>query len=176
MSITLNPYLMLLVFITFISLITRLWTIAIPDSITFDEFYFGNFTNFYIKRTYFHDIHPPFAKLIMAFIAYLTGYNGNINFGNNPKFPYYENEINYVSLRITPAIFQSFCFPLIYAALRCFGFHTFTSLTASLTLIFEPSFIPEAKFILSDGILHFFSCLNIFAVSIYIIDFLCMFN
>lgn len=161
----------LLVFITFISLITRLWTIAIPDSITFDEFYFGNFTNFYIKRTYFHDIHPPFAKLIMAFIAYLTGYNGNINFGNNPKFPYYENEINYVSLRITPAIFQSFCFPLIYAALRCFGFHTFTSLTASLTLIFEPSFIPEAKFILSDGILHFFSCLNIFAVSIYIIDY-----
>lgn len=157
-----------LVFLTFLSLLTRLWTIATPDSITFDEFYFGNFTNFYIKRTYFHDIHPPFAKLIMAFFAYISGYNGNINFGNDPKQPYLENEINYVSLRLTPAIFQSFCFPLIYSALRCFGFHCFTSLTASLTLIFEPSFIPEAKFILSDGILHFFSCLNIFALSIFI--------
>lgn len=157
--------------ITLISLITRLWTIAIPDSITFDEYYFGTFTNHYINRAYFHDIHPPFAKLTMAFIAYLTGYKGHINFSNDPKLHYFENEINFVSLRLTPAIFQSFCFPIIYCALRCFGFYSFTSLTASITLIFEPSFIPEGKFILSDGVLHFFTSLNIFAVSIFIVNY-----
>lgn len=161
----------LLICITFISLTTRLWLISIPESITFDEVYFGNFTNYYLHRTYFHDIHPPFAKLTMAFIAYLTGYKGHINFANDPKNRYLENEINYISLRLTPAIFQSFCFPLVYSTLRCLGFCSFTSFAASIAIIFEPSFLTEGRFILSDGILHFYSCLNMFALSIFIIDY-----
>lgn len=161
----------LIVFITLISIITRIWLISSPDSITFDEVYFGNFTNYYINRTYFHDIHPPLAKLIMFTFAYLSGYKGQINFGHNCSLPYLHDDINYISLRLTPAIIQSFCFPLIYAAMRYFSFSSFTSFSTSFHMIFEPSLLVEGRFILSDGILHFFSCLNIFAISIYIIDY-----
>ncbi|OHT04501.1 Dolichyl-phosphate-mannose-protein mannosyltransferase [Tritrichomonas foetus] len=161
----------ILIFLTIIALMTRIWLISSIDSITFDEVYFGNFTNYYINRTYFHDIHPPLAKLTMAFIAYLTGYKGTIDFNHKSKYYYSHDEINYVSLRLTPAVFQSFCFPLIFASLRCLNFRTFTAFSAAFSLLFEPSILTEGRFILSDGLLHFYSCLNVFAVTLYIQDF-----
>ena len=104
----------LIVFITFLAIVTRLWIIYNPDSITFDEVYFGNFTNYYINRTFFYDIHPPLAKLTMAFFAYCSGYKGTIDFSANQSEHYKTNDIHYITLRLTPAIFQSFCFPLVY--------------------------------------------------------------
>ena len=158
----------LIVFITFLAIVTRVWIIYNPDSITFDEVYFGNFTNYYINRTFFYDIHPPLAKLTMAFFAYCSGYKGTIDFSANQSEHYKTNDIHYITLRLTPAIFQSFCFPLVYSSLKCFNFKSFTALSASIALLFEPSMMTEGRFILSDGVLHFYVCLHIFALSLYL--------
>ncbi|EAY12685.1 hypothetical protein TVAG_117070 [Trichomonas vaginalis G3] len=102
----------------------------------------------------------------MAGIARATQYKGNIVFSKKPHEFYENNEISYVSLRLTPIIFQSMCFPLIYLSMRYFQFSYFASLSASLILIFDTSITAEGKYILSDGLLHFFSCLHIFAVAL----------
>ncbi|OHS93146.1 Dolichyl-phosphate-mannose-protein mannosyltransferase [Tritrichomonas foetus] len=156
----------ILVIITFVSLFTRIWKLGYPNDITFDEVYFGNFTNSYIKHEYFVDIHPPLANMIMAYIAYLTQYPGNIDWGKGLSKSYsLDSEINYVSLRLTVMIFSSFCAPFIYLAMRYFNLSYTASLSAASLVGFDFTSIVEGRFILSDGILHFFTCFHIFAFS-----------
>lgn len=151
-------------FLVILSLLTRIWMNNSPDDVVFDEIHFGNFTNWYIHRSFFFDIHPPLAKLIMAFVAKSAGYDGNINFVTK-----YENgkEDYYISLRLTPEIIQSFCSPLIYLSLRCFGVSSFGAFIGGIMILCENTMLVEGRYILSDGILHFFSCLHVFAMSYF---------
>jgi dolichyl-phosphate-mannose-protein mannosyltransferase len=61
--------LFILLVLTFVSFWTRIYRIEFPEEVVFDELYFGGFTNKYIKRTFFFDIHPPLAKLIIYSMA-----------------------------------------------------------------------------------------------------------
>jgi dolichyl-phosphate-mannose-protein mannosyltransferase len=127
--------------------------------VVFDEVYFGNFTNWYLQGSYFTDIHPPLAKLIMALVAWFAGYKGNIMFsaiGDDAKYPTME----YVLLRVTPAFFGALCVPLIYFSMRSMVCSQFASFIASILVMSDLMLIVEARHILSDGILHFFSCLR----------------
>jgi len=45
-----------------------------PKSVVFDEVHFGKFTNWYLQRKFFFDIHPPLAKLTFAGIGKLFEY------------------------------------------------------------------------------------------------------
>ncbi|EAY23388.1 Dolichyl-phosphate-mannose-protein mannosyltransferase, putative [Trichomonas vaginalis G3] len=156
----------LMTIIAFISLGVRLYRLGHPSRVTFDEVYFGNFSNAYINRSYYSDIHPPLGKITMALVAWATGYPGNINFGRSSN--YRDEETNYVSLRITPNIFGSFCSVLIYIALRNLNIKYFAAFTGALMVALEQSSIVEHKFILSDAMLHFFSCLHICAFTYFI--------
>ena len=44
----------------------RLFRLGQPDSIIFDEVYFGKFAGKYIKTRYYVDVHPPLAKLLIT--------------------------------------------------------------------------------------------------------------
>ena len=156
------------VFVSFCSFLTRIWLIADPDRITFDEVHFGNFTNWYIQKRFHFDIHPPLGKLIMASIARMTGYKGDIEYGAKSGEPYARNEEYFVSQRITCAIFSAFTSPLMFAACRCFGLSTVASLCAGIILTCDISLIVEGKFILSDGLLHFFVMLHVYALGLYL--------
>jgi dolichyl-phosphate-mannose-protein mannosyltransferase len=153
-----------LVFVSFFSLATRLWLIADPDHVTFDKVHFGNFTNWYIQRRFHFDIHPPFGKMIMAWIARLTQYKGDIDYGSKFGLAYSHNELFFVSQRITPAIFSAFTSPLLYAGCRCLSLSSLSCTCAGIILSSDLSLIVEGKFILSDGLLHFFVTLHIFAL------------
>ncbi|OHT15989.1 Dolichyl-phosphate-mannose-protein mannosyltransferase [Tritrichomonas foetus] len=157
-----------IVILSFVALFTRLWLIADPDQITFDEVHFGNFTNWYIKKEFFFDIHPPLGKMIMAAIADLTQYKGDIDYGSKFGQSYHHNELFFVSQRITPAIFSAMTSPLIYAACRCLSFSTLSSFCAGIILTSDISLIVEGKFILSDGVLHFFVALHIFTLCLFL--------
>ncbi|EAY12180.1 Dolichyl-phosphate-mannose-protein mannosyltransferase, putative [Trichomonas vaginalis G3] len=152
------------IFITLISIIAlyaRLYTIAHPTVVTFDEVHFGNFTKWYINKRFHFDIHPPLGKMLMAYISKASQYKGNIDSFNNIGTAFKTNETAYLSVRIIPAIFSSFVSPLLYTALRNFEVSPFTSFASVFLVAFDSSMITESKFILSDGMLHFFSALHI---------------
>lgn len=155
-----------IIFLTAIGMITRIFRIQYPAYVVFDEVYFGNFTNYYLKGTYFHDIHPPLAKLIMAGVAYYAGYKGDYQFeayGEDKKYP----SMTYVSLRMTPAFFGALCVPLSYFIMRAMLCSHFSSFVAALLVASDVMLVVEARHILSDGILHFFCCLAIFSIFLF---------
>jgi len=47
---------------------------------SFDEVHFGKFTNYYLRGTYFFDLHPPLAKLLLALLCWLLDYDGSYPF------------------------------------------------------------------------------------------------
>ena len=57
-----------------LSLATHLFMFDFPHEAVFDEVYFTSFISHYFTHTYFFDIHPPFAKLLIAGVGYLTGF------------------------------------------------------------------------------------------------------
>ena len=155
------------IFFTFLGVFTRLFRIYYPKKVVFDEACFGNFINKYIQGEYFDDIHPPLAKLIMAATAAVAGYKNNLNFRSliltQEDYP----EMIYVSLRLTPAIFAGLVVPLIYITARILNLSNFSSFSTGIFLSFELLFIVEGKYILTDGILHFFSMLAILSIFLY---------
>jgi dolichyl-phosphate-mannose-protein mannosyltransferase len=42
--------------------------------------HFGKYAGYYIRGTYFFDLHPPLAKMTLAYVAWLAGYDGNYVF------------------------------------------------------------------------------------------------
>jgi dolichyl-phosphate-mannose--protein O-mannosyl transferase len=146
-----------------IGIITRTFRIHHPRSVVFDEVCFGDFTNWYLTGDYFTDIHPPLGKLIMAGIASLTGYKGDFKFQKLMQKGDYPT-MEYVALRMTPAFFGALCVPLIYFGMRSMLGSRFASFVSSLFIAFDLMMIAESRHILSDGLLHFFSCLSLVSI------------
>lgn len=147
----------LIMIITILSISVRVRSVHHPNSIVFDETYFGNFTNDYIEHEFYQDIHPPFAKLLMYKIAEAGEYDGHLSFSG--KTPYTSPE--YTMLRLTPGLFSSFVPPLCYLCVRFLGFSKSAAFTSGIAATFETTLIAEGRHILTDGILHFFSILHV---------------
>lgn len=150
---------MLSLFLSSFSLFIHIWMIQNPDEVTFDEVHFGNFSNSYTKSEYFFDVHPPVGKLAMFLISNFSQYDGQIDFEK-----YYGKQYptpDFILLRITPTVFASFCSPLIYLAMRYSSFSCSASFVSAFLIACDTSFLTEHRFILSDGMLHFFTCLFI---------------
>ena len=146
--------------LTVFGFFTRYWIIWNPPTTVFDEVYFGNFTNYYLSKEFYNDIHPPLAKLLMYYIAKAGEYDGKLIFGG-PPYP----QPDYVLLRITPATFSALCVPMIFLSARFLGFSTSASFCAGCMCVFETSMITEGRHILTDGILHFFSIFHVTVLS-----------
>ena len=56
----------------------RFYDIRHPESVIFDEYYFGRFTNHYNEGSFYFDIHPPLGKLTMFAIGWLFNYNATV--------------------------------------------------------------------------------------------------
>lgn len=153
--------------VAILALYCRLYTIAHPTVVTFDEVHFGNFTKWYINNKFHFDIHPPLGKMLMGYISKASQYKGDIASFTNIGTPFLINETAYLSVRIIPAIFSAMVSPLLYTTLRNFDISPFPSLAGTLMVTFDSSMITESKFVLSDGMLHFFSALHIASFALF---------
>lgn len=155
-----------IVLFTALGMLTRVFRIQSPPTVVYNEEYYGNYTNFYLRGTYFYDPEPPLAKLIMASVSYFTGYKGEYEFSllNGRRYP----SMTYVALRLTPAFFGALCVPLTYLIIRAMGCSHFSSATGALLVLSDEMLIVEARHIFAESFLHLFSCLAI--LSIYIFD------
>ncbi|GME92495.1 unnamed protein product [[Candida] boidinii] len=89
--------------LAFFALYTRFKDLSFPDSVVFDEVHFGGFAKKYIKNAFFMDVHPPLAKLLIAFVAVLGGFKGDFDFAKIGDV--YPDSVPYVLMRQLPALF-----------------------------------------------------------------------
>ncbi len=124
-----------------------------PSSVVFDEVFYGSFASSYWQGTYFFDLHPPFAKILFAFVGKIFGLDQYIvdwsSIGNSLP-------ISLVTLRVLPTIAGLLLPIIIYALCRKLDFSKTTAFVAGALVCFENSLIVQSRFLLPDVIMLLF--------------------
>uniref|UniRef100_A0A669ESY6 dolichyl-phosphate-mannose--protein mannosyltransferase n=1 Tax=Oreochromis niloticus TaxID=8128 RepID=A0A669ESY6_ORENI len=124
---------LLLVLVSLLAFWTRLSHLSYPNAVVFDEVYYGQFVSLYMKRVFFiDDSGPPLGHMILAFGAYLGGFDGN--FVWNRIGAEYPTTVNVWSLRLLPALCGALCVPLVYLLTLELKFSHLSALGALLLL------------------------------------------
>ncbi|XP_041827966.1 protein O-mannosyl-transferase 2 [Melanotaenia boesemani] len=148
-----SPSNVLLILVVGLSFSTRLYKIAEPPHVCWDETHFGKMGSYYINRTFFFDVHPPLGKMLIGLAGYMTGYDGTFPF-IKPGDKYEHH--NYWGMRGFCAMLGSFLPIFAYLiVLELSQSHTAALITATL-LIFDTGCITISQYILLDPILMFF--------------------
>jgi len=145
----------------------KLWRIGTPAALTFDECHFGYFVSNYYARTYFFDIHPPFAKITFWFLGHLLGHDP----GPDSVFQYkgkmgvpYDNWYQYFPLRFVATMFGSGVIPVMYLLLRTISIRPAGAMFGACLVLFDSLLISEARGILTDSQLVFWNCITIYGM------------
>ncbi|KAK7542885.1 protein O-mannosyl-transferase 1 [Phyllosticta citribraziliensis] len=136
--------------ITALAFITRFWNISHPDQVVFDEVHFGKFASYYLQRTYFFDVHPPFGKLLFAFAGWLVGYDGSFLFENIGD-SYITNKVPYVAYRAMPATMGALTVPVVFLIMWESGYSLPACITAAGLLLLDNAHIGQTRLILLDA-------------------------
>ncbi|KAI0395203.1 dolichyl-phosphate-mannose-protein mannosyltransferase 1 [Xylariaceae sp. FL0594] len=136
--------------VTIIGAIVRVFRIYQPTSVVFDEVHFGGFATKYINGKFFMDVHPPLAKMLIALAGWLAGFDGSFDFKEIGK-DYLEPGVPYVSMRLFPAICGILLVPITFLTLKAVGCRTATAALGSSLIIFENGLLTQARLILLDS-------------------------
>ncbi|CAI4052218.1 hypothetical protein N7582_005396 [Saccharomyces uvarum] len=137
-----------------VATITRFYQIDKPNQVIFDETHFGKFASYYLERTYFFDLHPPFAKLIIAFIGYLFNYDGSFKFdsiGDSYDIP--DHAPPFVAYRSLNATCGVITVGVVYKIMHRLGFKPLTCSTSALLVALDNGHIIQSRIITLDSIL-----------------------
>ncbi|KIH87555.1 dolichyl-phosphate-mannose-protein mannosyltransferase [Sporothrix brasiliensis 5110] len=140
----------ILIGVTILAAIVRLFRIYQPTSVVFDEVHFGGFASKYIKGRFFMDVHPPLAKMLIALTGFLAGFDGEFDFKEIGK-DYLEPGVPYVAMRLFPAICGILLVPTMYLTLKAANCRTSTALMGAGLIIFENGLLTQARLILLDS-------------------------
>ncbi len=137
----------LMIFI--VSSITHLFMFGYPREAVFDEVYFAPFVSSYFTHSYFFDIHPPLAKLIIGIFAFLFGAPplGTQMLISDALPP------QWILVRIVPLIAGVFLPCVIYTLLRRLGVSKLAAFVAGMLIVFESSLLVQSRFVLLDSML-----------------------
>ncbi|ORZ25448.1 Dolichyl-phosphate-mannose-protein mannosyltransferase-domain-containing protein [Absidia repens] len=130
----------------FWALYIRFWHIWEPSSVVFDEVHFGGFASKYIKTRFFMDVHPPLAKMLIALVAKLSGFN--------------EAGVPYIPMRSFCALNGVLVIPIAYWTMRGCGHSISAGLVAALMVCYENGLIANNRLILLDPPLLFFTSIT----------------
>ncbi|KAJ4417187.1 Dolichyl-phosphate-mannose--protein mannosyltransferase 1 [Gnomoniopsis sp. IMI 355080] len=136
--------------VTILGAIVRLFRIYYPDSVVFDEVHFGGFASKYIKGKFFMDVHPPLAKLLITLFGWLAGFDGEFDFKEIGK-DYIEPGVPYVAMRMFPALCGILLVPTMFLTLKASGCRTSTAAMGAGLIIFENGLLTQARLILLDS-------------------------
>jgi dolichyl-phosphate-mannose-protein mannosyltransferase len=135
------------------SAITHFIHFGKPASVVFDEVFYGNFASSYWQGSYFFDLHPPFVKLLYAFVGKIFDLDQFIvdwsSIGNSIP-------ISVIGLRVLPMVAGLLLPLVIYAICRRLNFSKTASFVASTLVVLENSLIVQSRYILPDIIMLFF--------------------
>ncbi|KAL7935352.1 glycosyltransferase [Trichoderma chlorosporum] len=156
-----------LTLVTILGFVTRFWGISHPDEVVFDEVHFGKFASYYLERTYFFDVHPPFAKLLFAFVGWLVGYDGHFHFENIGD-SYVANKVPYVAFRALPAFLGALTVSVTYLIMWESGYSVPACLVATGLILLDNAHIGQTRLILLDATLVLaMACSLLFYIKFY---------
>ena len=149
---------LLMILATCLSVYTHFNEFGLPNTVVFDEVYFGNFTNYYLNGNYFFDIHPPLGKELLYLGAKLSGYNGSLKFTEIAQnFP---ND-NIKLIRFWPALAGTLITPIVYLILRLCDCSYGWSCVCSMLPALDNAMLVESRFVLIDAFLWLFAVLTV---------------
>lgn len=91
-----------------------------------------------MRREYYFDVHPPFAKLLLALAGWFVGFEGNFDFTNIGD-SYSTNNVPYWGMRALPAILGSLTVPVVYFIMQESGYSTVVAAFSAIIILFgEP--------------------------------------
>ncbi|XP_027471291.2 protein O-mannosyl-transferase 1 isoform X3 [Zalophus californianus] len=148
------------VVLTAVALLSRLWQLAYPRAVVFDEVYYGQYISFYMKRIFFLDgSGPPFGHMLLALGGYLGGFDGNFLW--NRIGAEYSSNVPVWSLRLLPALTGALLVPMAYQILLELGFSHCAATGAALLMLIENALITQSRLMLLESVLIFFNLLAV---------------
>lgn len=144
-----------------ISFLVRTYNIEKGNFVVWDESHFGKYSQRYLTRTFYFDVHPPLGKMMTALTGWI--YNQDLNF-DFESASIYPEKMDYVGMRRVHAFIGSFIpvfAELIFKELG-YGYNRFFF---ALFFVFENGFIGISRLILLDSHLLFFTSAVIYAVT-----------
>ena len=150
--------------LTVIALFTRLYRISDADRVIWDEAHFGKFAGYYIKRTFYSDVHPPLGKMINAFAGLLAGWDGKFEFGSGEDYP---PEVKYWVMRTINSLFGAMCAPLAYWTGVQLRLSHLGAILLGVMTITDVAFCTISRFILLDSMLLFYTCLAVYCLTVF---------
>uniref|UniRef100_A0AC11ED22 Protein O-mannosyltransferase 1 n=1 Tax=Ovis aries TaxID=9940 RepID=A0AC11ED22_SHEEP len=149
-----------MVALTAMGLLSRLWQLAYPRAVVFDEVYYGQYISFYMKRIFFLDgSGPPFGHMLLALGGYLGGFDGNFLW--NRIGAEYSSNVPVWSLRLLPALSGALSVPMAYEIVRELGFSHCAATGAALLVLIENALITQSRLMLLESVLIFFNLLAV---------------
>lgn len=148
-----RKYYAALVLVTLFAIYTRFTNISNPSCVVFDEVHFGKFASYYLERTYFFDLHPPFAKMLIAAVGWLVGYNGEFKFDNIGD-DYIKKEVPYVAYRAFLAVQGTLTVPVMFLSLKTLGYSVPACTFAAVLVCFDNAHVIDSRLILLDATLN----------------------
>lgn len=146
--------------LTVLAFSLRFYRIGHPDQVVFDEVHFGAFAGQYIRREYYFDVHPPFAKMLNGLAGWLVGFDGSFGFeqiGDN----YVAHGVPYVGMRSFCAIMGSLTVPVVYAIMRESGYPVPIATFSAAMILIDNAHITQTRLILLDAALVLFMALSV---------------
>ncbi|KAJ2783453.1 Protein O-mannosyltransferase 2 [Coemansia interrupta] len=146
----------MVIVLTLIAAFTKLYRIGRRDNVSWDEAHFGKFGAYYLNRTFYHDVHPPLAKMLVGFSELLAGHNGTFDFKGGHTYPAY---VNYRFMRVFNALFGIALTPMAYITFRQLRLPMRFAAMAALFVTFDNAICVMSRFILLDAPLLGFTAL-----------------
>lgn len=108
--------------------------------------------SYYLQRSYFFDVHPPFAKLLFALVGWLCGYDGSFLFTDIGD-SYITNKVPFVALRSLPATMGALTVPVVFLIMQESGYSLAACLVATSLVLFDNAHVAQTRLILLDATL-----------------------
>lgn len=112
------------------------------------------FASYYLERTYFFDVHPPFGKLLFALMGWFVGYDGHFHFENIGD-SYITNKVPYVAFRAMPALMGALTVPVVFTIMWESGYVLPACILSASIVLFDNAHIGQTRLILLDATLVF---------------------
>ncbi|PIA12821.1 protein O-mannosyl transferase [Coemansia reversa NRRL 1564] len=150
------------VVLTLLATATRFYKIGQSNRVIWDEAHFGKFGAYYVNHTFYHDVHPPLAKMLVGLSEVLTGFDGSFTFQSGQKYP---DNVNYVFMRAFNAGFGVPLAPMAYFTLLNLGCSSSAALLGGLLVCVDNALCTISRFILLDAMLLCFTSMSVLSLS-----------